>query len=245
MLPNTLHSRQQRIEFNPSSFLDVLQHRCFERAQLARDGVAVFRLLRDRDADVLANGFGLQHDPRHEAAHQIVVQQQVDAARGDGLAMLKWISSFPGNPERGLPTVMGVVVLSDAETSAPVALVDAKAVTAAALKGRGNVKLGQKLFTQQGCVACHAVDLAAEPELALRRAWQRAASSVRWSMRSRPQGGLSCTFSQGRDAGWSAIACIGLSSSTESTRASAFRASTKDSDWPSGTRTAKPLRALL
>ena len=31
-------------------------------------------------------------------------------ARGDGLAMLKWISSFPGNPAHGLPTVMGVVV---------------------------------------------------------------------------------------------------------------------------------------
>jgi alanine dehydrogenase len=51
-------------------------------------------------------------------------------ARGDGLAMLKWISSFPGNPERGLPTVMGVVVLSDAITSAPVALLDARSVTA-------------------------------------------------------------------------------------------------------------------
>jgi alanine dehydrogenase len=51
-------------------------------------------------------------------------------ARGDGLAMLKWISSFPGNPQRGLPTVMGVVVLSDATTSAPVALLDARSVTA-------------------------------------------------------------------------------------------------------------------
>ncbi len=51
-------------------------------------------------------------------------------ARGDGLAMLKWISSFPGNPERGLPTVMGVVVLSDAETSEPLALLDARSVTA-------------------------------------------------------------------------------------------------------------------
>jgi alanine dehydrogenase len=51
-------------------------------------------------------------------------------ARGSGLAMLKWISSFPGNPERGLPTVMGVVVLSDAATSAPVALLDARSVTA-------------------------------------------------------------------------------------------------------------------
>jgi ornithine cyclodeaminase/alanine dehydrogenase-like protein (mu-crystallin family) len=51
-------------------------------------------------------------------------------ARGDGLAMLKWISSFPDNPEHGLPTVMGVVVLSDATTSAPVALLDARSVTA-------------------------------------------------------------------------------------------------------------------
>ena len=34
--------------------------------------------------------------------------------------------------------------------------------TAAGMKGKGNVKLGQKLFTQQGCVACHAIDLAAE-----------------------------------------------------------------------------------
>ena len=51
-------------------------------------------------------------------------------ARGDGLAMLKWISSFPGNPEHGLPTVMGVVILSDATTSAPVALLDARSVTA-------------------------------------------------------------------------------------------------------------------
>jgi alanine dehydrogenase len=51
-------------------------------------------------------------------------------ARGGGLAMLKWISSFPGNPARGLPTVMGLVCLSDAETSEPVALLDARSVTA-------------------------------------------------------------------------------------------------------------------
>ena len=52
-------------------------------------------------------------------------------ARGGGFAMLKWISSFPGNPAaHGLPTVMGVVCLSDAETSAPRMLLDARAVTA-------------------------------------------------------------------------------------------------------------------
>jgi alanine dehydrogenase len=51
-------------------------------------------------------------------------------ARGGDLAMLKWISSFPGNPDAGLPTVMGVVCLSDARTSEPVALLDARSVTA-------------------------------------------------------------------------------------------------------------------
>jgi ornithine cyclodeaminase/alanine dehydrogenase-like protein (mu-crystallin family) len=52
-------------------------------------------------------------------------------ALGGGFAMLKWISSFPGNPARhGLPTVMGVVCLSDAATSEPRMLLDARAVTA-------------------------------------------------------------------------------------------------------------------
>jgi ornithine cyclodeaminase/alanine dehydrogenase-like protein (mu-crystallin family) len=51
-------------------------------------------------------------------------------ARGGGVALLKWITSFPGNPERGLPTVMGVICLSDAETGAPLMLLDARAVTA-------------------------------------------------------------------------------------------------------------------
>jgi ornithine cyclodeaminase/alanine dehydrogenase-like protein (mu-crystallin family) len=51
-------------------------------------------------------------------------------ARGDGLAMLKWICSFPGNLGRGKPTVSGVIILSDASTGEPVALIDARSVTA-------------------------------------------------------------------------------------------------------------------
>ena len=43
-----------------------------------------------------------------------------------------------------------------------IAQLDLADVSAAVLKGRGNVKQGQQLFTKQGCVACHAVDLAAE-----------------------------------------------------------------------------------
>jgi alanine dehydrogenase len=51
-------------------------------------------------------------------------------ARGDGLALLKWVTSFPGNPARGLPTVSGVVCLSDASTGEPQMLLDARSVTA-------------------------------------------------------------------------------------------------------------------
>src|SRR6185312_1509120 len=50
--------------------------------------------------------------------------------RGEGLAILKWITSFPGNPRRGLPTVTGLVAVSDADTGEPLALLDARAVTA-------------------------------------------------------------------------------------------------------------------
>ena len=50
-------------------------------------------------------------------------------ARGDGLALLKWVTSFPGNPERGLPVVAGAVVVSDATTGALVAILDCRAVT--------------------------------------------------------------------------------------------------------------------
>jgi alanine dehydrogenase len=51
-------------------------------------------------------------------------------ALGDGLAILKWISSFPGNPARALPTVLGILLVSDAETSEPIAMLDARSVTA-------------------------------------------------------------------------------------------------------------------
>jgi alanine dehydrogenase len=51
-------------------------------------------------------------------------------ALGDELALLKWITSFPGNPARGLPTVTGIICVSDATTGAPLLLLDARSVTA-------------------------------------------------------------------------------------------------------------------
>jgi ornithine cyclodeaminase/alanine dehydrogenase-like protein (mu-crystallin family) len=51
-------------------------------------------------------------------------------ALGGGHALLKWVTSFPGNPARGLPTVTGLVLLSDASDGTLKAALDAAAVTA-------------------------------------------------------------------------------------------------------------------
>jgi ornithine cyclodeaminase/alanine dehydrogenase-like protein (mu-crystallin family) len=51
-------------------------------------------------------------------------------ALGGGHALLKWVTSFPGNPAKGLPTVTGLVVLNDVGTGMLEAVLDAGAVTA-------------------------------------------------------------------------------------------------------------------
>ena len=51
-------------------------------------------------------------------------------ARGGGYSVLKWVTSFPRNPERGLPTVSGIVLLSDATNGQLLAELDAGALTA-------------------------------------------------------------------------------------------------------------------
>ncbi|MBJ7329772.1 MAG: hypothetical protein JHC95_07745 [Solirubrobacteraceae bacterium] len=78
-------------------------------------------------------------------------------ALGGDLAMLKWISSFPGNPAMGLPTVSGVLLLSDADTGVPLAIMDARAVTAlrtgavAAVAAEALARAGARTVGIVGC----------------------------------------------------------------------------------------------
>jgi ornithine cyclodeaminase/alanine dehydrogenase-like protein (mu-crystallin family) len=51
-------------------------------------------------------------------------------ALGAGHALLKWVTSFPGNPPKGLPTVTGLVLVSDATNGMLQAALDAATVTA-------------------------------------------------------------------------------------------------------------------
>ena len=50
-------------------------------------------------------------------------------AAGGGLAILKWVTSFPGNPARGLPVVTGALLVSSSETGELLAILDTAAVT--------------------------------------------------------------------------------------------------------------------
>ncbi len=123
-------------------------------------------------------------------------------ARGGGLALLKWITSFPGNPQRGLPTVMGVICLSDAETGQPLMLLDARSVTAlrtGAVAAVATRALARDGATTVGIVGCglhgawtarclHAAGFAAgvcsDPHPA---AAQSLAEELGWSTGARPQ----------------------------------------------------------
>jgi alanine dehydrogenase len=51
-------------------------------------------------------------------------------AKGAGLAILKWVTSFPRNPRAGLPVVTGMISVSSSEDGRPLALVDVRSVTA-------------------------------------------------------------------------------------------------------------------
>lgn len=78
-------------------------------------------------------------------------------ARGGGLAILKWVTSFPGNPERGLPVVMGVVCVSDSNDGRPLALMDARAITAlrtGAVAAMAAQELAREDASSAGIVGC-------------------------------------------------------------------------------------------
>ena len=78
-------------------------------------------------------------------------------AIGGGHALLKWVTSFPGNPARGLPTVTGLVLLSNADTGQLEAVLDAAAVTALRTAAAGVLaadELGRDAGSSLAVVGC-------------------------------------------------------------------------------------------
>ena len=51
--------------------------------------------------------------------------------RDEDVVTLKWVAGYPANKERGLPYITGLIVVNDAETGLPVAVMDGAEITAA------------------------------------------------------------------------------------------------------------------
>jgi alanine dehydrogenase len=90
----------------------------------------------DEAVDAMSHAFAAHHRGEWTMPSKVYVGAypagdfRAMPALGDGYAILKWVTSFPGNPARGLPTVMALVVVSDATDGSPVALLEGATVTA-------------------------------------------------------------------------------------------------------------------
>ncbi|OGP95835.1 MAG: hypothetical protein A2157_03845 [Deltaproteobacteria bacterium RBG_16_47_11] len=63
-------------------------------------------------------------------------------------AGLKWVSGFPSNLERGLPYITGLLILNDAETGVPMAVMDSSWITA--MRTGASVGISVKYLARQG-----------------------------------------------------------------------------------------------
>jgi alanine dehydrogenase len=78
-------------------------------------------------------------------------------AKGAGLAILKWVTSFPRNPEEGRPVVMGMICVSSAVDGEPRALVDVRSITAlrtGAVAAVASQELAREDATSVGVIGC-------------------------------------------------------------------------------------------
>src|SRR5207244_107834 len=65
------------------------------------------------------------------------------------IVAMKWVSAYSANRERGLPYISGVIVLNDADTGEPIALMDAAEITAARTAAVSGVCM--RHFAPQDC----------------------------------------------------------------------------------------------
>ena len=71
--------------------------------------------------------------PREPAAHVAAMPALLRGADASGTADLmgvKWVTAFPENRARGLPGIHATVILSDATTGIPLAVIDGAPITA-------------------------------------------------------------------------------------------------------------------
>src|SRR3989440_762998 len=110
--------------------------------------------------------------------------------RGAGHAALKWVTSFPGNPDRGLPTVTGLVLLSDASNGMLRAVLDAGAVTA--LRTGAAAVLAAEALGRSGAMSAAVIGAGVNGQAAARTFLARGREVALWDIdRSRAEAAAS------------------------------------------------------
>jgi alanine dehydrogenase len=66
---------------------------------------------------------------------------------------MKWVSGYPDNRARGLPYIMGLIVLNDPETGRPLCVMDAREITAYRTAAISGVAMARLAPAQVGTVA--------------------------------------------------------------------------------------------
>ncbi|VVD81434.1 Delta(1)-pyrroline-2-carboxylate reductase [Pandoraea morbifera] len=69
--------------------------------------------------------------PDERSNRIIALPAHIRDGDGEGVTGIKWISSFPGNVERGMPRASAVLILNDALTGYPMACMEASIISAA------------------------------------------------------------------------------------------------------------------
>jgi len=101
-------------------------------------------------------------------------------ALGSGHALLKWVTSFLGNPALGLPTVMGVVLVSSAADGRLLAMLDAGAVTA--IRTGAAAVLGAEVLGREDAETAAVVGAGVNGEAAARTFAARGREPLVWDV---------------------------------------------------------------
>lgn len=104
------------------------------RADVSRCGLGMGAVIAAVEAAYAEKGAGRTEAPPKLGVHPPPEDSFIHAmpayVPSAGAAGVKWVSTFPTNRALGLPTISGTIILSDAETGLPLAVMDGSWITA-------------------------------------------------------------------------------------------------------------------
>ncbi len=103
------------------------------RADVEATAIPVAEVIADVEAAFAAKGRGEVEMPPKPGIHprpDAFIHAMPAFVRSKDIAGIKWVAGYPENARRGLPYISGLIVLNDAGTGLPVAVMDAAWITA-------------------------------------------------------------------------------------------------------------------